>query len=377
MNNFLLSIIIPTRNREKYCLAAINQIASILSSEMQLVIQDNSDLNTLEKNIHFQENIIYNYHPGKISFIDNFNEALLLASGEYICMIGDDDGILPNILEVVKFAKEKEVDTIVPGLNAVYCWPTDKPFIKHAENGYMCLSYVKKGYSEIDKELCLKNLLKNGGQQYQKLGLPRLYHGIVNKKTLDKIHEKTGTYFGGLTPDIYMAVALCLVENKVLRLNFPVTISGICPNSGSSDSATGKHTGQLKDAPHFKGHNNYIWDTKIPEIYSVESIWAETVLKALKNFGREDLSRQFRVDVLDGICLAKYPQFKDKIYASIKLNNVCRLRLIWQKNKYKIFPNIKRIARRIFRKKNSVKKYYKVENIEAAVKIAMNEINAL
>ena len=109
----------------------------------------------------------------------------------------------------------------------------------------------------------------------------------------------------------------------------------------------------------------------------MESIWAETVLKALKNFGREDLSQQFRVDVLDGICLAKYPQFKDKIYASIKLNNVCRLRLIWQKNKYKIFPNIKRIARRIFRKKNSVKKYYKVENIEAAVKIAMNEINAL
>ena len=67
-------------------------------------------------------------------------------------------------------------------------------------------------------------------------------------------------------------------------MNYPITVSGICPTSGSADSATGRHTGKLEDAPHFRGHASYEWDNKAPAIYSVESIWGETVLKALKDF---------------------------------------------------------------------------------------------
>ena len=39
----LLSIVIPTRNREEYCIHALNHILSFDEQDFELIIQDNSD----------------------------------------------------------------------------------------------------------------------------------------------------------------------------------------------------------------------------------------------------------------------------------------------------------------------------------------------
>lgn len=379
MSKHLLSIIIPTKNRQKYCIEAINQIISTLNSGVEIIIQDNSDtaeLKTVVTTLNY-DRLVYNYHPGELSFIDNFNEALTFASGEYLCMIGDDDGVLPDIIKITEFAKINNYDAIIPGLNSVYCWPNKNAFVKNGEKGYLCLSYIKNKGKEIQTEKELVKLIKNGGQNYQSYGVPRLYHGIVCRKILNKIYNITGKYFDGLTPDIYMAVALSFVCKKVCGVNYPVTISGICPKSGSSDSATGKHTGDLKNAPHFKGHTSYIWDPKAPAIYSVESIWAETVMKALHAFHREDLYSRFGVNVLDGICFAKYPQFKNEIKKHAKKNGVSIFNLYYQKIKFLIIPFVKRALKRIFRKKGEVQKYYDVSDITQAAEITIAELYKL
>ena len=118
----LLSIVIPTKNRQEYCLEAVKQILGLKMEEVQICIQDNSDepvMGDLLKGIA-NENVIYNYHAGTLSFVDNFSEAISLADGMYICMIGDDDGVLPNILGVVKMAYREHYDAVIPGLNSVY-----------------------------------------------------------------------------------------------------------------------------------------------------------------------------------------------------------------------------------------------------------------
>ena len=283
----LLSIVIPTKNRQQYCLAAVKQIISLNLDKTQVVIQDNSDDRSLEKNLKQvieYGKVKYHYREGVISFVDNFSEAVSLCDGEYICMIGDDDGILPNITQVVNTAKERNLDCVIAGLNSVYVWPSNNPIVKGGENGYLCLSYIKKEEKSVNPQKGLKQLIKNAGQDYQNLDLPRVYHGIAKRERLEEIRNIAGNYFKGLTPDIFIAVALASVCKNVIRINYPITISGICPRSGSSDSATGKHTGELRNAPHFRGHINYEWDKKVPAVYSVESIWAETALHALRTF---------------------------------------------------------------------------------------------
>jgi hypothetical protein len=89
MREYLLSIIIPTKNRQFYCKAAIKQILKALSGSVEIVIQDNSDDRSIEDFIGTLDakNIIYNHHDGVLSFVDNFSEAVSLCHGEYVCFI--------------------------------------------------------------------------------------------------------------------------------------------------------------------------------------------------------------------------------------------------------------------------------------------------
>lgn len=316
---YLLSIIIPTKNRQYYCLNAIKQILSHGWNNVEICVQDNSDENSLEKEIESLgvDNINYHYHSGILSFVDNFSEAVSLAHGDYLCMIGDDDGVLPEIMSLLKDMVKQDADAAIPALNFIYFWPSKQNIVENGEKGtlvsHLHREYTKLKAKRVNNHRALIRLLKNGVQNYISLDMPRLYHGIVRRDTLEKIKEQVGNYFSGLTPDMYMATALSLVCNKVVRTNYSVTISGICPTSGSSDSATGKHTGDLNQAPHFRGHENYKWDNLVPAFYSVDTIWADTLFHALRDFKREDLLLYYNLSLFSGICINKYPEYSNLI----------------------------------------------------------------
>ena len=319
MSNYLLSIVIPTRNRQLYCMRAVRQILSHGWEQVEICIQDNSDNNELEREMDSlgTAGIVYNHHPGVLSFVDNFSEAVSLAHGKYVCMIGDDDSVLPDLLPLLADMEAQQADAAIPALNFIYFWPSANPILEGGEEGVLIAHLhdekpVAPGRCVNSRE-AVKRLLRRGVQDYTSLDMPRLYHGVVKRSMLEKIKEVAGNYFGGLTPDMYMATALSLVCNKVLRVQYSVTLSGICPTSGSSDSATGKHTGQLGDAPHFRGHAHYQWEEQIPAFYSVDTIWADTLFHALRDFGQDAQLRWFNRPLFTAVCVHRYPEFANLV----------------------------------------------------------------
>lgn len=351
MNNYLLSIVIPTKNRQYYCLYAVKQILSLGLPNLEICIQDNSDKDELRIEIEKLKapNIVYNYHDGVLSFVDNFSEAISISHGEYLCMIGDDDGILSNIIEYVEKAKSQKIDAIIPSLGFVYFWPSKEKIVENAETGLLHLWVMKSELRLVNPEKALNILLHDAAQNYTSLDIPRLYHGIVRKDILESIKKKTGVYFGGLTPDMYMAVALALECKKVIRINESVTISGICSKSGSADSATGRHTGDLSEAPHFRGHLNYIWNERIPSFYSVDTIWAETLLHALASFKRNDLINKFNLPLFEEICFQKYPEHKKLINDHFLKQGISPLRMKFAYLSFSLRILLKRIIRKLIR----------------------------
>lgn len=176
----------------------------------------------------------------------------------------------------------------------------------------MTLIAHKKAYiAPVDVTTSIRNLVANSFQRYQQLDVPRIYHGIIKRSCLDEVKQKAGSYFQGLSPDIFMSVALCFTTHNVVKVNYPITISGICPRSGSADSATGRHTGELKDAPHFRGHQGYEWSEEVPYLYTVETIWADSGMQALKIFAPQMVGDFSLRDMAARIAL-KYPQFKSR-----------------------------------------------------------------
>ncbi len=370
---YIISIVIPTKNRKEYAIKTIKQILLSPEPDIQVVIQDNSEDNDLEKLLEpykHDKRLKYNYSSDVLSFVDNFGIAVSHSNGEYICMIGDDDGINHEIVEISRWAKENNIDAIKPTINSVYFWP-NSGINSNDNSGYMTLSKVSSDIKFVETKTELTKLLRNGCQKYLNLDLVKLYHGIVRRKKIEIIKKKTGRFFGGLSPDIYGAVSLSIAIPKVLCIDYPLTISGICNKSGSADSATGKHTGKYEDAPHLRGHENYEWSPEVPKFYSVETIWADSSLAAIKEMGYQNMIRKYREESLIAYCIYRHPKFS-KLVKNHYFNRMKELKMpkyIARINLYKSFmlgpylDLIKRVIYKITREKGDFIKLYGINDI--------------
>lgn len=313
----LLSIIIPTRNRQKYAIFAIASILHISALDLELVVQDNSDSPDLKE--YIQNNIKdsrlrYNYTPNPLSFIDNFNNAVNLASGKYICFIGDDDGINPEIIEAARWADMNEIDALKPTISASYIWPesgvSSTLFRNVSTSGVLSIKLFTGNIISPDPEKEMEKVVRSGGFKYLETEIPRLYHGIVKRDCLNEVYKKTGAFFGGLSPDIFAALAVANFTKNIASIDYPLTIAGICKSSGSAQSVRGEHVGNLEDAPHFRYRGTYKWADIIPHFYCVQTIWADSTVAALKALRRDDLMKEFNVPLLAAYCILEHPEYK-------------------------------------------------------------------
>ena len=282
----LLSIVIPTRGREYYCIEAIKDILSYKREDFELVVCDNSDTDQIEDFIkqNPDERVVYQHIHGRINSVLNMDTAMQMATGEYVCMIGDDDTILPTIFEVTEKAKEIGADNVTPINTINFYWPGALD-----DNGQV--SWYNQFNKQWVKKICSEQLytfLKEGMIPYYNY-LPRVYHGLTRNSVLQNIKNKTGHIIGGLSPDMYLSVAVSCLCTSFYVVNEPITVAGACAKSTTAQSNTGGHRGEIKDAPHLWNRGSYEWDCHIPSVYSVETIWTETAIKALSEMGRNEL----------------------------------------------------------------------------------------
>lgn len=290
MNHPTVSIVIPTRNRQQYCIEAIKNVLSFDYTQLELIIQDDSDDYILESFVlNLNDSRAKYFHTkNNLPSVENMNQAVARAHGEYICMLGDDDAILPEFFNVLNIAIECNLDSICPQKYVEYFWPTD------TKEGYLIIPQFSGNKTLINISISLLNLFKSGIVNYSRFGLPRVYHGLVKKEKLDIICKTTGHYFGGLSPDIYSAVSLSSFIQKNVIYDTAFTIAGACPASSTALSIKNKHNGELSQAPHLALFPDYKWSELIPKYYSVSTIWAESAIKAAQETN-SDVYKYFKV----------------------------------------------------------------------------------
>lgn len=295
----LLSVVVPTKNRYKYLKYLIELIASFKSDEIELVIQDNSDDNTEFVSFLDSQNydfISYNYIKGQIPMAINSDKAILNSTGEYVCFLGDDDGVTEDIIDCVKWMRSKNIEA-AKSFPASYCWPEVKgnrfidmggrAVFKKASSPILYLNPLETLYDSLSKGFV------NRGK------LPLVYHGIVKRSTLDKIYEIGGTYFPGSSPDISNAVALSLICKTFVQYNKIIVFSG-----ASSYHGGGVNIGKRKRHPDLVDIKWLLpgaveeWDNRLPKIGEAESIWCDSAIKSLKYMGRGDLIDKINFEYL-------------------------------------------------------------------------------
>lgn len=290
----LLSIVVPTKDRYTYLFDLIKLLASFDRTDFEMVIQDNSSSNKMfidNINLNDYPFISYYYKNEPLSQSANSDLSIQNAKGEYICFIGDDDGVTRHIFDVVQWMKEKDF-TILKSALSVYKWPSFKS-PKHYDVGssyhFNDFNYT---YKIVNCKEMLQKLLKSG---INTLGyMPKVYNGIVKKDVLNKIFSKFKTYFPGPSPDMANAVSLAIEEENYVYVDFPIIIAGHSINLGAGAGRYKNGLGPLDEQSCIDQKYKDNWSVKIPRVWAARTVWPESAICALKAYGRQDY-----LDIID------------------------------------------------------------------------------
>jgi hypothetical protein len=213
--------------------------------------------------------------------VDNFNEASRAATGRYLSFIGDDDFVSSEIVNVARWALTQRVDALKFNFPALYYWPD---FRQRTQGDALAASLRIGAFDgsivKHDAKKALFEALNNFGGGVMEM--PRAYAGMVSADLVKTIQQKHGLLFGGVSPDIYSATLISLEAQNCVKISFPVIVPGASGASTSGQSAHGRHVGSLRDNEHIGAFRDLEWDVRIPEFYSVPTVWSYSLLKAVE-----------------------------------------------------------------------------------------------
>lgn len=314
----LLSVAIPTHNRARYAIPAIRSILAIADPHLQVVVSDTSTDGELSSFINarcdplVQDARLKYFQPGeRLDMTGNHNAAIAATTGEYVCLIGDDDTITADALLAAAWARGQGIELIAPNVVANYVWPDFRS--RYLGAGHASRLYFAKhigGAAIHDSAAALSGALSNAAQGTD--GLPKIYHGIVQRSLMERIHELSGAYFHGSSPDVSGAIGLALCSKNFVVVNYPLTVPGASGGSNTGRSAMNTHKGKLSQESQTKGFETGGWSLGVPRFFSVETVWAHAALETIRRIAPDQVAA-FNFARLIAVCRVLHSEYAAEI----------------------------------------------------------------
>lgn len=308
----LLSIVIPTKNRQHTCLCAIEGALLLKKADIEIIVQDCSDDEILRQQIidkfGSDSRIIYEYINSKPSMTDNWNKAYENSTGKYIIGIGDDDGILPEVYEVAKWADSNSIDVVGHTEPYSYLW-RDYP-IKHYQ-GSLIVREFNGSVSLNENLLDTVNVRSKYADMGYAIDLPMVYHRLISRTLYEKLKSLTGKFLDGTSLDVYSSFTIGLIAEKFIIIDYPFSFKGACASSNSGRIIN------KKDKEHFDEFSDVDYPNWMPRIKIVHVSIAESIYRSFKNTNNEHLLPNLSLPYLYAVCIIDRP---DMMMSILKLS---------------------------------------------------------
>ncbi|WP_190650155.1 glycosyltransferase [Sphaerospermopsis sp. FACHB-1094] len=243
MNKPLFSIVIPTRERHQTLFYSIQSVLEQSYSNFELIIMDNcSSEETYNAVHHFNDSRIKYFRSDTRLWIwDNWELGISKANGDYIFVLGDDDGLVPDGIEYAyKLLQEFSCD-IVSWHRPQYWWPNEEITWNSQRLFIHFLPILGQTFLH-DSQTILEQFYENLYFE----NLPMIYNSFVSRKIIEKIKEiSSGKYITRSTPagDVYSGIVNAHIVPKYIYTYRPISIAGISPkSSGTSTAYLSKHS---------------------------------------------------------------------------------------------------------------------------------------
>lgn len=232
-----ITILIPTRERADVLPYALATCTAQRDADVRILVSDNASEDStpalLTGAAAADRRVRSIRAPRRLGMAEHWEFALNHVTEGWVVVIGDDDGLLPDALPVLRQAAARH-----PGLDAIswpysfYCYPNPA---KQGTSGLLALGELPA--EEIrDGRAWLQKLAGFRTAYYTEL--PMVYHGMVHTRLLRRVREAQphGRLIGTRIPDVFLAVALAATCGRYLRLPRSQSIFGSSPHSNGSAS---------------------------------------------------------------------------------------------------------------------------------------------
>jgi len=212
------SILIPTRNREDLLRHAVISVLEQTYVNFEIVISDNNSYDfTQEFCLSLcDQRVKYTRLEQDVTVDVNWNNAFLLAQGEYIIQIGDDDYLAPQCLKELVENIDLYSDSDIFIYSQARYFAKDYP-MKHFKNS---VSYGH--YSGTVQVLRTEAILNEA------FGFLKRFHSsaiCIKRALLRSIGAGVGPYLLPF-PDYYAIFGSCLQTDKVIMIDKLLVVVG-------------------------------------------------------------------------------------------------------------------------------------------------------
>jgi hypothetical protein len=219
------SVIVPTRNRAMTLHHCLRTCLEIDYADYEIIVHDNCSTDETPQVVaqFHSPRLKYFRTDRPLSMTRNWEQAVARASGEWIIIIGDDDGLLPYTFEQADRIIERTGLRVIQWTQTLYVWPNVA-----ASSDFLQIP-LQKECEVVNARTILKQIHDNPLLFYGRLS--GCYHGLVHRSVLQQCQTVAGSIFVGYIPDIYNALSVAYIAGEYVHVRFPLSIVGLSPKS--------------------------------------------------------------------------------------------------------------------------------------------------
>jgi hypothetical protein len=238
MSTPVLSICVPSRNRQIYFQETIRALTASLRPDVEFVLTDNSDDASIMDGFMADRladpRIRYLPATGRtLPMMDNWERAAGAATGRYVAFIGDDDYIDPDLAGFILNLEGVVQPDAIAWTGPNYTWPTPGSPARS-----IAISLGAR-VNRMSKQALVRKAFLWEGASHVPLNGFSIYHGALSRPLLNRIRTLgDGRLFEFPVVDYELAFKSILLGETFIHSERPFSVLGACPLSNSV--ATGK-----------------------------------------------------------------------------------------------------------------------------------------
>jgi hypothetical protein len=279
MANPRFSIVIPTRERAGTLYFAIRSCLAQNFEDYEIVVCDNCGSPATRETIEKLDSPKIRYVRSEIplSMSDNWELAVSHARGEFITIVGDDDGLCRHALSEADALIRMHRTPLLRWAYAYYKWPD---YSGQADANRLSFRVNGKCH-RVQSSRLIQEIVAEPKRYHE---LPMIYNSLVHRDLIDQMRKRTGRVFQAISPDVYSGFALADLTPRFISVVRPMGICGTSSHSTGQASVIGRGaaSGIVKDFIDACAKSGLFWNKKVPPVCkSISAVVAESYAQAM------------------------------------------------------------------------------------------------